>query len=249
MSGVLPLALEKATRALKPLIDSDKEYVCLMRLHGDVPERELREVMYKFQGEIYQRPPLRSSVRRVRRIRKVHRIDVIEVDGRDVLFRAKVDPGTYMRKLCVDIGYALGVEAHMEELRRTKSGVFSEERSHDLYEVYEATQELKAGNEEPIRKIVRPVEEALSELPAVVLSDHAVDNVCRGMAPRGEDILKASRGIEAGQTVVLTTKRGEAVALATANFPFYQLGSEKEPLEIQRVIMDAGFYPRQSGSA
>ncbi len=249
MSGVLPLALEKATRALKPLIDSDKEYVCLMRLHGDVDEHELREVLRQFQGQIYQRPPLRSSVKRIRRIRTVYKIDVIEVDGRDVLFRARVDPGTYMRKLCVDVGYALGVEAHMEELRRTKSGVFDERDSVDLYDVYEAASELKKGNEEPARKVVRPLEEALKDFPQVVISDASVDPVCRGMKPRGEDILMVDKRIQAGQQVVVATKRGEAVALATSNYPFDQLALNREPLEIKRVIMDAGLYPRQSGSA
>ncbi|MGC8601330.1 MAG: RNA-guided pseudouridylation complex pseudouridine synthase subunit Cbf5 [Thermoprotei archaeon] len=249
MSGVLPLALEKATRALKPLIDSDKEYVCLMRLHDDVDEREIREVLGQFQGEIYQRPPLRSSVKRVRRIRKIYKIEVLEIEERDVLLRARVDPGTYMRKLCVDVGYALGVEAHMEELRRTKSGIFDEKTSFDLYDVYEAAYELKKGNEEPARRVVRPIEEALKEFPQVIISDAAVDPVCRGMKLRGEEILMIDKRIQEGTQVVVATRRGEAVALAISRFPYGELASNREPLQIKRVIMDAGTYPRLPGSA
>jgi H/ACA ribonucleoprotein complex subunit 4 len=244
VSGVLPLALENATRVLKPLIDSDKEYVCLMRLHGDVDEEKIRETLREFQGQIYQRPPLRSSVKRVRRIRNIYEIQVLEIDGRYVLFRARVDPGTYMRKLCVDVGYALGVEAHMEELRRTKSGVFDEKKSVDLYDVYSAVQDLKAGDEGPIRKVVRPVEEALASFPKVVISDEAVDPVCRGAKIRGNDLLSAEAGIGPGTQVVVMTRRGEAVALAVATVDAKNMPNSDEPLEIKRVVMDAGLYPR-----
>lgn len=244
----MPLALQNATRALKPLIDSDKEYVCLMKLHADVKEDKIRETLLKFQGDIYQKPPLRSSVKRVRRIRKIYKIEPLEIDGRNVLFKARVDPGTYMRKLCVDLGYALGVEAHMEELRRTKSGVFDEKNSVDLYDVYAAVLDLKGGNEATIRKIVRPIEEALAPFSKVVITDASVDRVCRGMALRGDQILAAEKNITAGAEVVLITKRKEAVALGVAKADCKDLPLSENPFNISRVIMDAGMYPRLTGS-
>ena len=60
------------------------------------------------------------------RIRKVHSIDILEIDGRNVLFQVDCDAGTYIRTLCVDIGEALGVGANMEALRRTRSGAMTE---------------------------------------------------------------------------------------------------------------------------
>ena len=73
-----------------------------MRLHSDVPEERVREVLDEFQGKIYQRPPARASVKRRVRIRKVYYLDVLEIDGRDVLFRIGCQAGTYIRKICHD---------------------------------------------------------------------------------------------------------------------------------------------------
>ena len=49
----------------------------------------------------------------------------IEIDGQDVLFRVGCQAGTYIRKLCHDIGTALGTGAHMAQLRRTKAAGFT----------------------------------------------------------------------------------------------------------------------------
>ena len=64
VTGVLPIFIEHATKLVQFLQASDKEYVCLMRLHGDVREEELQRVLKMFVGKIYQRPPLKSAVKR-----------------------------------------------------------------------------------------------------------------------------------------------------------------------------------------
>ena len=145
MTGVLPIALEEATKTIHVLLGSGKEYVCVMRLHSDVPEDRVKEVLAEFQGKIYQRPPARASVKRRVRVRKVYYIDVLEVDGRDVLFRIGCQAGTYIRKICHDIGEVLGCGAHMQELRRTRSGPFTEDENsvtlHDIVYLYSKWQE------------------------------------------------------------------------------------------------------------
>ena len=105
---------------------SGKEYICVMKLHGDSNEGQIKQVLSEFEDEIYQRPPLRSSVKRQLRTRRIYYIDYIETDGRNVLFKVACEAGTYIRKLCFDIGEILGVGAHMQELRRTRSGSFTE---------------------------------------------------------------------------------------------------------------------------
>lgn len=127
MTGVLPITLEDATKVVQALLYSGKEYVCVMRLHGDAPESSIRRVLNEFEDEIYQRPPLRSSVRRQIRTRRIYYNEFLEVNGRNVLFRVACEAGTYIRKLCYDVGEVIGVGAHMQELRRTRSGPFSEE--------------------------------------------------------------------------------------------------------------------------
>ena len=69
VTGVLPVALGDAARALQVLLVAGKEYVALMKLHKQVEEKKIREVCNSFVGEISQVPPLRSAVKRVRRTR------------------------------------------------------------------------------------------------------------------------------------------------------------------------------------
>jgi len=79
VTGVLPVALEEATKTVQVLLESGKEYVCVMKLHSDIPEDRVREVLAEFQGKIYQRPPARASVKRRVRVRKVYYLDVLEI--------------------------------------------------------------------------------------------------------------------------------------------------------------------------
>ena len=66
VSGVLPVATGRATRALDLVLRSDKEYVALMRLHRDRKEEDIRGVMTTCSSDLSIRPrpfDLRSSVR------------------------------------------------------------------------------------------------------------------------------------------------------------------------------------------
>ena len=101
VTGVLPVAVNKATRMLDTLLLAGKEYVCNMKLHGDVGEERIKEIMKEYTGEIYQRPPLRSSVKRVLRKRKIYENEIIEIKEREVLFRVSCQAGSYIRKYCL----------------------------------------------------------------------------------------------------------------------------------------------------
>jgi len=109
VTGVLPLALEDATKTIQVFLLTGKEYVCLMTLHDSVPSTKLLSVMEEFVGEIYQKPPLRAAVKREVRKRRVYYIKDVEIDDRLVIFRVGCQAGTYIRKLVSDIGEVLGV--------------------------------------------------------------------------------------------------------------------------------------------
>lgn len=64
VTGVLPVFIKNATKMVKFLQESSKEYVCLMRLHGDARKDDIERVMKQFVGRIYQRPPLKSAVKK-----------------------------------------------------------------------------------------------------------------------------------------------------------------------------------------
>jgi H/ACA ribonucleoprotein complex subunit 4 len=99
VTGVLPVMLENATKIANVLLTAGKEYVCIMRLHQQESKDKIRKAADEFVGTIYQRPPLRSSVKRRIRTRQIYYLDILEIDGQDVLFRVGCQAGTYIRKL------------------------------------------------------------------------------------------------------------------------------------------------------
>ena len=80
VTGVLPIALGKATRIVQALLKLGKEYVCLMYLHRPVSEKDIRENVKKFIGKINQLPPIKSAVKRRLRTREIYSFDVLEIE-------------------------------------------------------------------------------------------------------------------------------------------------------------------------
>ena len=163
VSGVLPVALGRACRLNDYFIHKDKIYVGIMRLHQDVSDNLLKKAMKNLTGKIIQLPPVRSRVKRALREREIKKFEIFERDKKDVLFIAEVQAGTYIRRLCDDVGKQVG-GAHMLELRRTRASIFPEEDSINLYEFEKALEEYKKGNEASLRKILIPADEALKKV-------------------------------------------------------------------------------------
>jgi len=180
VTGVLPVALDQATRIVQTLLPAGKEYVCIMHLHRDIEEKELRRAIRKFTGKISQKPPLKSAVKRVERTREIYYFDIMEINGKDVLFRVGCQAGTYIRKLCHDLGRELKVGAHMAELRRTKAGPFDESTLVTLHDLRDAYHYYKEGNEKFIRYCIKPMEEGINHLGKVWILDTAVEPICHG---------------------------------------------------------------------
>jgi H/ACA ribonucleoprotein complex subunit 4 len=247
VTGVLPMMLGDATRLVRVLLLSGKEYVCVMRLHADVPEKDVRKVLEEFTGTIYQRPPLVSAVKRQVRKRTIYYINFIEQVGRDVLFTVGCEAGTYIRKLCHDIGEALGCGAHMYELRRTKGGPFREDDSlitlHTLKDAYEIWKET--GNEALLRKCIYPMEYALRDLPEIIVKDSAVDALARGAQLGAQGISKLQSGIKPGDMVAVFTHMGEVVSLGKARMTSEEMlkATEGQAIDTVAVAMKPGVYP------
>ncbi len=247
VTGVLPVALNEAVRAIDALHFGDKEYVGVMRLHQDLPEERVRGVMQEFVGDVYQMPPVRAAVKRELRVRRIHELEIQDRLGRDYLFRVRCQAGTYIRTLCVDLGEALGVGAHLQDLRRTRAARFVEEEAVSLDDLRDAYIMWKDNEgEEELRKLVRPVEDMLDHLKRVVVKDTAVDAVCHGASLAAPGIVEVDSGIVAGSPVRVLTRKGEVVALGTARMDSHQIVSAGGGLVVQleRVLMKPGTYPR-----
>jgi H/ACA ribonucleoprotein complex subunit 4 len=248
VTGILPITLEESRKIIQALLYSGKEYVCVMKLHGEATEGQVSLVLREFEDTIYQRPPLRASVKRQLRTRRIYYIDFSEMDGRNVLFKVGCEGGTYIRKLCYDIGEVLGCGAHMQELRRTRSGPFVENENlvtlHDVAYWFMEWQQQK--DEGILRKFIQPMENALSLIPKIQIKDSAVDAICHGASLTAPGVLSLETGINEGSTATVFSLKGEAVALVKA------VVSTDDALKMEhgvvakteRVLMPRGTYPR-----
>ena len=248
MTGILPITLEESRKIVQALLYSGKEYVCVMKLHGEATEKQVNDVLKEFEDTIYQRPPLRASVKRQLRTRTIYYIDFLEMNGRNVLFKVGCEGGTYIRKLCYDIGEVLGCGAHMQELRRTRSGSFIEnENIVTLPDVAYWFMEWQQQKDERIlRKFIQPMENALSLIPKIHIRDSAVDAICHGASLTAPGVLSLETGIDEGSMVAIFSLKDEVVALARA------VVSTDDALKMEhgvvakteRVLMPRGTYPR-----
>ncbi|MEM3586898.1 MAG: RNA-guided pseudouridylation complex pseudouridine synthase subunit Cbf5 [Candidatus Jordarchaeaceae archaeon] len=231
---------------IQALLPAGKEYVCVIRLHDNVSEDKLRSVINEFVGPIYQRPPLRSSVKRRLRIREIYYVHLKEMDGRNCLLVIGSEAGTYIRKFCHDIGEVLGCGAHMKELRRTRTGPFKEDTLANLYDVIDAYYFWKEdGDESFLRKVIQPMEKALEHLPKIFIRDSAVDSICHGANLTVPGIVRLEDGIAIGSLVAIFTLKNEAVALGKAKMSSEEMYSSNHGLavEVDRVLMEPGTYP------
>ncbi len=246
VTGVLPVGINRATKIINYVHREPKEYVAVMRLHGDVEEDRIRRVMGEFVGLIYQVPPVRSAVARRLRKRRVYEMEILEIEGRDVLFRVRVESGTYIRTLCVDIGEALCVGAHMADLRRTATGVFNEEHACTLQDLLDAyVFWVEDGDEREIRRCIYPPEFMFSTFPRIYVKDSAVDAIAHGAPVYASGVARLTEGIEKGTLVAVFTLSGELVGLGRATLSTEEIlrATSGVVCTMERVTMEPGRYP------
>ena len=249
VTGVLPIALERATRIVQMLLTAGKEYIGIMHLHKEVPEDKLKAAIKQFTGKIKQKPPIKSSVKREWRERNVYYFEILEIDEKDVLFKVGCEAGTYIRKLIHDLGQKLKTGAHMAELRRTKAGAFDESTLFTLHELADAYWYYKnENNEKYIRRVIQPVENAVKHLPKVWVMDSAVESLCHGSDLKIPGISKLESGIQKGETVAVMTLKNELIALGEASINSEEMINLSKGFAVntKKVFMEPGKYSRAS---
>ncbi|MFX1366807.1 MAG: RNA-guided pseudouridylation complex pseudouridine synthase subunit Cbf5 [Promethearchaeota archaeon] len=248
VTGVLPCALGKATRVLSALLNAGKEYVGVMYLHSPEKRKRIEKIFKLFTGKIYQRPPIKSSVVRKLRIREIYYCQVIDVDNNHVLFRVGCEAGTYIRKLCFDIGEALCSGAHMLELRRTRVGDFIENNNlitlqnlKDAYTIYQLE-----GNNYYLRKFIFPMEKMVSHLPKIYVRDTAVDALCHGADLASAGICYIDARIKPNMLVAFMTLKKELIGFGLTLKDALQIYKAKSGILVKsnKVFMERGTYPR-----
>lgn len=209
-TGVLLVCLGRATRVAEYLIGSDKTYRAVMRLGVEtdtydakgqviaarpvtVSESDLRRALASFVGELDQVPPMYSALKRegkplyklarkgVEVEREPRRVKIYDISLREwqaggqptLTVDVRCSSGTYIRSLAHDVGAALQCGAHLAALTRLASGSFTIEEAVKLQDL-EGLPDLQA--------LLRPLDAALQDLPAITLDADQARCVTRGQA-------------------------------------------------------------------
>ncbi|MFC6974087.1 RNA-guided pseudouridylation complex pseudouridine synthase subunit Cbf5 [Halomicroarcula sp. GCM10025709] len=220
VTGCLPVLLGDAARMARVFDDAIKEYVAVLELHGTAPA-DFDAVVAEFETDVYQKPPRKSAVKRQLRSRRIHALDVLERADRRALLRVRCASGTYIRKLCHDIGLALGTGAHMGDLRRTATGSFDDTTLVTMHDLVDALAFADEGDEGPLREAIQPAERSLVALPRVTIAPSAAREVANGAPVYAPGVIgvepapDGKRGPEQGDPVACYTPNGAAVCLGT----------------------------------
>ena len=172
-TGLLILCTGKFTKKIETYQAQVKEYTGTITLGATTPsfdletevdhtydtsnlsETEIQQNTQHFIGEIQQRPPVFSALKKdgkrlyeyAREGEKVEiptrtvtisEFEITKIDLPNVKFRVVCSKGTYIRSLAHDFGKKLNNGAHLSELRRTKIGDFYVENAVGVLEFEEA---------------------------------------------------------------------------------------------------------------
>lgn len=242
-TGVLPICFGEATKLAQFLLDADKEYqaticfgvetdtydaegkVTATADAGRLSEEQVREALAGFIGEQQQIPPMFSALKRdgrplhsyaragevlerAPRAVRIMTLDLVSFSAPLATIFMRCSKGTYVRSLAHDLGRTLGTGAHLTALRRTRSGPFTLAGA--------IAPEALAAETLPLV----PLAEALSHLPAVVVSDEAARAVSEGRRVAWAELLPATGPVALeGTRVRLLTLAGALVAVAPVAAP------------------------------
>jgi len=245
VSGLLWVGVGPVLKLLPLVLEFPKRYIASVVLHGRAPARDVERVLAEFTGPIYQTPPVRSAVKRERRVRTIHRLELVETDGPRLLLDITADSGTYVRTLAVDLGEALGLGGHMEELRRVATGPFRENESVSLATLADAAAARAGGDPAPMLALLHPIEEVWREFPAIVVKDAAASALAHGAGLASGGILALPKPFSRGARVALVTRSGELVATGVALRGSGEVSEVKHGWVVDetRVFVDPARFP------
>jgi tRNA pseudouridine55 synthase len=159
-TGLLIVCTGKSTKTISEIQGQEKEYTGTITVGATTPSYDLetevdatfptkhitealiQETTLQFLGEIDQKPPIFSAIKKDgKRLyeharageeveiksRKVtmHEFEITRIALPEIDFRIKCSKGTYIRSIAYDFGLALQSGGHLTTLRRTKIGDYS----------------------------------------------------------------------------------------------------------------------------
>eukprot|EP00923_Selenidium_pygospionis_P023040 GHVN01039964.1.p1 GENE.GHVN01039964.1~~GHVN01039964.1.p1 ORF type:complete len:502 (+),score=103.41 GHVN01039964.1:159-1664(+) len=254
VTGCLLCCIDRATRLVKSQQTAGKEYVCIVRFHSK-PESEAKVVqaLDTLTGALFQRPPKTCAVKRQLRVRTIYESKLLDYDEKKhmAVFWSSCEAGTYIRTLCVHLGLLLGCGAHMQELRRVRSGNQTENYGLvTMHDILDAKHLLDTHMDESyLRRVVMPLEVLLIHHPRIVVKDSCVNAITYGAKLMIPGVLRFDSNIDVNTEVVMMTTKGEAIALGIAQMPTAVIATCDHGVVcvIKRVIMERDTYNMRWG--
>lgn len=231
-TGVLPVFLNKGNKISSVLSLSRKRYLATMNIHQDISKLKLKKSLKKFTGKIMQRVPKISAVKRQTREREIYSIKLIEFNDRIAKIDVECQAGTYIRKLIHDIGEDLETGAHMFELRRIKSGPFTEKDAISEKRI----REYLESDETKIRKILIPLEKAVSEIKKIWVDDGVLKPWSYGSPVYFNGVLQFSEGIVEKEKIAVFNRKNELIGVGIARADSKLLKTAKEGIAVRNFL-------------
>lgn len=182
--------LESSVQHL-PALDAARVQTALQSLRGELwqvpPMHSAKKVqgrkLYELarRGEEIERQPARVNISCLEAVSDADGVLLRHSpDGKtcDLKIRVACSAGTYVRVLAEDIGRNLGTPAHLVALRRTRAGAFRLEQAQTI-------EQLQSEAKDDLAKYIIPSSAALSEMPALHLTDEEARKTRHGMALSG----------------------------------------------------------------
>lgn len=216
-SGMLPICLGEATKFSKYLLDADKRYIVSAKLGEKtntydatgiiintrpvtINQAMIEHIMEQFYGDIYQIPPMFSSIKyqgralykyarkginipRSARLVHIYNLQILDWDNTHIELQIHCSKGTYIRTIIDDIGELLGCGAHVTMLRRLAVAHYHTARMITLESLQTAiTLALRQtpNNLVQLNKLLLPIDSAVANFPAIKLSKDSVARVRKG---------------------------------------------------------------------
>ena len=248
-TGLLTLLCGRATKVTGELLKKPKSYVAIIRFKNPIDGPELHGLVSKMQGEIYNVPPKESAVKIQVRSRKVTKSDLIQTEEGDRVHLLSIDceAGTYIRTLIRDLGLLSSNDCELLELHRSRTGSLDDKMACNMQQLADAVF-LWREHDDPrgLSKLISPVEAVLKGIPEIIIKDGAVAALSHGAPLARPGIVSVPKGLLSGQTTLLSSLKGEAVAIAELTVSSDSIsGMDSGQVAIPKtVIMQPGAYPQ-----
>ncbi|MBP1714586.1 MAG: pseudouridine synthase [Deltaproteobacteria bacterium] len=208
-------------------LDADGKIVAEIREFSFTREK-IEESLKSFRGTIRQRPPVFSAIKKggvpvYRKARAgekpqlAERTAVIEsLELRDVslpyaTIAVTCGRGTYIRSLAADIGRTLGCGAHVFELRRMRSGLFTLEQAIPMEEF------ANRAERGTIEERVLLLKDSVDLATTIQVGSETGKKIKQGRSIRLQELAGSERGLlKEGQRVGLCEGPSNLLAIAEA---------------------------------